>query len=119
MMWRWQGEEDAVTRRHGDSFTVSPCLSISESIFPLLLELEQSGVEEALAEIQLQGLAGVGIAGGDLPVPLVITIAQILQAGAARGMLLNQVRIVPAGQDRCAKGYSWLWRCWDGNDRQL
>ena len=56
---------------------------ISVSIVKLLLELEQGGVENSFAEIQLHGLAGGCIAGRGLPVPLVEAVAQVLQSGCA------------------------------------
>jgi len=59
--------------------------------FSLLLELEQRGVEEALSEIETERLAGIGVTGRCLPVPLVIAVAQVLQAGAARGVLFDLV----------------------------
>lgn len=48
-------------------------------------------IPRSFTQVQLERLAGVGVAGRCLPVPLVVAVSQVLQARGARRVFFNQV----------------------------
>src|SRR5262245_29127268 len=56
-----------------------------------LAKLEQRGARLALAEVELERLARAGVALGRGPIELIVAVAQVLQARAARRVLLDLV----------------------------